>query len=225
MKGGLGIKLGGGLFGLRIPRQHALSTMSRDEYEVAIYGHPNITNPYRHRMDEHPELKGVMQNASLDVHLVLLMPRVPRVTTTATVAEAVPQSWDELLWHLGEIIRKESCLMDHSSSIIKTYCATTSASVLCRDASHDSLHAAAASLFKDLMRGEKLCPSSPTLLNQRHAKRRIPLLGASLLASALPSARAGVGITSSTLPFCMTQREEVPRVFLQDSKKKLTAPY
>ncbi|RNF15727.1 uncharacterized protein Tco025E_05411 [Trypanosoma conorhini] len=228
MKGGLGVKLGGGLFGLRIPRQHALSTMSREQYEVSIHGHPNITNPYRHHMNEHPDLKGVMRNASLDVHVVLLMPRVPRATTNTTtttttaVAEEVPHAWDELLQHLGGVIQKESWALGHSSSTsgssIKTYCATTSASVLCRDASHDSLHAAAASLFKDLTRGAKISPPSPALLRQRHEKRHIPLFGASFSTDALPYTRAGVALASSTSPFCTAQKQ-VSRIFSQDSKK------
>ncbi|PBJ80720.1 hypothetical protein BCY84_00917 [Trypanosoma cruzi cruzi] len=226
MKGGLGVKLGGGLFGLRIPRQHALSSMSREEYEVAIHGHPNITNPYRHCMYEHPDLKGVMRNASLDVHLVLLMPRVPRVTTTA-VAEELPPLWDELLHHLGENIRTECSSSGHSDSIgssistssVKTYFATLSSSVLCRDATHDALRGAAASLFKDLMRGAKLRPPSFEVLGRRHETRRIPLLGASFSTSAVLPKRTGAAITSSTLLLRMRQGE-LPRNASHDWKKR-----
>lgn len=78
MQGGLGIKIGGGLFGLRIPRQHQLSTMTKEDFDLEIYGHPNITNPYRERMEEHPSLKSIMMNAAISLQLVVLLPRVSR---------------------------------------------------------------------------------------------------------------------------------------------------
>lgn len=78
MQGGLGIKLGGGLFGLRIPRQHQLSHMSKEEFELEMYGHPNITNPYREHLNEHPDLQSVMMNASVTVKMVVLLPRASR---------------------------------------------------------------------------------------------------------------------------------------------------
>lgn len=81
LHGGLGIKLGGGggLFGMRAPRQHFLSHASPEEFEVAVYGHPNITNPYRGKcLSHHPGLEKVMQNANIQIDLVLLLPRVPR---------------------------------------------------------------------------------------------------------------------------------------------------
>lgn len=80
LQGGLGIKLGGGgLFGIRMPHQHFLSHATPEEFEVTVYGHPNITNPYRGRCrTDHPTLSQVMHNATMAVHLVILLPRVPR---------------------------------------------------------------------------------------------------------------------------------------------------
>lgn len=78
LKGGLGVKLGGGLLGLRIPRQHALSTMTREQFDLEVYGHPNITNPYRELMAEHPALREVMANAAPRTEVVLLLPRALR---------------------------------------------------------------------------------------------------------------------------------------------------
>lgn len=80
MQGGLGVKLGGGLFGLRIPRQHALSHMTPDEYELEVHGHPNITNPYRHHMEHHPDVAGVVRNAKLHATFLVAMPVVSRST-------------------------------------------------------------------------------------------------------------------------------------------------
>lgn len=88
MQGGLGIKLGGGLFGLRIPRQHQLSHMTREDFDLEVYGHPNITNPYRDHLAEHPDLKSVMMNATVALRLVVLLPRAPR-----RLAAPVPAQW------------------------------------------------------------------------------------------------------------------------------------
>lgn len=95
MQGGLGIKLGGGLFGLRIPRQHQLSHLSRDDFELEVYGHPNITNPYREHLNEHPDLKSVMMNAEVAVQMVVLMPRVGRGNDAARAdrGASAPESW------------------------------------------------------------------------------------------------------------------------------------
>lgn len=96
---GLGVKLGGGLFGLRIPRQHALSTMSQADYELEVYGHPNITNPYRHCLHEHPTLDLVRANPGVGLHVVLLLPRVSRAR--ADPHPVIPPSWravTERLW-------------------------------------------------------------------------------------------------------------------------------
>lgn len=185
MKGGLGIKLGGGLFGLRIPRQHVLSTMSREEYEIAVYGHPNITNPYRQHMEEHPDLRGVMQNANLSVHVVVLMPRVLRVA--AAGAGMLPPPWEQLLHHLDKTIRAECGALHEDGGEITLHCATTSASVMCDCLTSESMHLAAVSLFEDLMRGAKLGPLSTASLHRRYETKRIPLLGTSLLT---PSATA-----------------------------------
>ncbi|CCW61690.1 unnamed protein product [Phytomonas sp. EM1] len=94
MKGGLGIKLGGGLFGLRIPRQHSLSTMTREAYELEVYGHPNITNPYRGQVEAHPGLRLVMENAMPTVEVVVILPRVARISN---VSEGdLPLSWGSI---------------------------------------------------------------------------------------------------------------------------------
>lgn len=135
MGGGLGIKIGGGLFGLRIPRQHTLSTMTREEYELEMYGHPNITNPYREYLEEHPSLQQVMSNAALHVHLVFLLPRVPRTrsrlrghggaaassssasavaaTTSGEAAEdVVPDAWRSALAPLTQLFHSDSDCTD-----------------------------------------------------------------------------------------------------------------
>lgn len=88
MRGGLGIKLGGGLFGLRIPRQNALSSMSPEELEIELHGHPNITNPYRNLLHEHPNIDGVVRNPSLRATFVVAMPRVHR-----NLSQGLPKLW------------------------------------------------------------------------------------------------------------------------------------
>ncbi|KEG13490.1 hypothetical protein DQ04_00971000 [Trypanosoma grayi] len=223
LKGGLGIKLGGGLFGLRIPRQHVLSTLSPDDYDIALHGHPNITNPYRQHMDEHPDLKGVMRNACLSVHLVVLMPRVSRTsapssslssssataetaTTRMMTTATLPESWAELLQHLGDTISRECNAMGNGSSII-TYCSTISASVTCHQPEGDALRVAAASLYEDHLRGTKLRPSPVAVTHRRHEPKRIPLLGAALSAPATLQKKAKAAVTLSELNLIGTQSQ------------------
>ncbi|KPI90422.1 hypothetical protein ABL78_0498 [Leptomonas seymouri] len=104
MQGGLGIKLGGGLFGLRIPRQHQLSHMSREEFDLEVYGHPNITNPYREHLDEHPDLKSVMMNASVAMKVVVLLPRVARNGEAANATSTVPQKWRRVVREVSDAL-------------------------------------------------------------------------------------------------------------------------
>ncbi|KPA83112.1 putative mitochondrial hypothetical protein [Leptomonas pyrrhocoris] len=104
MQGGLGIKLGGGLFGLRIPRQHQLSHMSKEEYDLEIHGHPNITNPYREHLDEHPDLKSVMMNATVAVKMVVLLPRVARNGDGADAATVVPAKWKRVVRDVSDAL-------------------------------------------------------------------------------------------------------------------------
>jgi hypothetical protein len=101
MKGGLGIKLGGGLFGLRIARQHALSSMTPDELDVELHGHPNITNPYRNMIEQHPDLEGVVRNPSLRATFVVAMPQVRRASWSSAVP--LPILWREAQSQLVEI--------------------------------------------------------------------------------------------------------------------------
>lgn len=107
LQGGLGIKLGGGgLFGMRMPHQHFLSHATPEAYEVAVFGHPNITNPYRGQcLSHHPSLPGVMQNAPLSIDVVVLLPRVGRrggEGEVATAQDLLPEAWKDfvrwLLW-------------------------------------------------------------------------------------------------------------------------------
>ncbi|KAG8348467.1 hypothetical protein TRVL_00716 [Trypanosoma vivax] len=176
MRGGLGLKVGGGLFGLRIPRQHALSTLSKEEYDIVLHGHPNITNPYRYQLDKHPDLKSVMSNASLDVHVVLLMPRVARVSEAQ---KALPPSWESLLEHVGGTLSLAMSSMG-SGVHFTVHCATLSASVTCRDVCRNALHTSAVSLFDDHMRGSKLRPASDTLLYPLGTNKRIKFFGRSV---------------------------------------------
>ncbi|ORC90969.1 uncharacterized protein TM35_000073930 [Trypanosoma theileri] len=190
LTGGLGIKLGGGLFGLRIPRQHNLSKMSPEEFDIALHGHPNITNPYREHLNEHPDLKSVMRNAWLNVHIIVLMPRVTRLADTN---EGIPQAWKELLQHLREAFQEEKDKKEKDNSVWKgngcsiiVHWATMSASITCRDTGSEALTLSAASLFKDHKRGEKIRPTSLVSSLRPHEKKRIPLLGAAMLSSLAP---------------------------------------
>ena len=75
IKRGLGVKIGGGLFGLRIPRQKALKTMTKEDLEIELNGHPNITNPYRYYLDEHPGLSELTDAPRLRLSMVVAMPQ------------------------------------------------------------------------------------------------------------------------------------------------------
>nr|CCC90962.1 unnamed protein product [Trypanosoma congolense IL3000] len=165
LHGGLGVKLGGGLFGLRIPRQHALSTLSKEEYDIILHGHPNITNPYRLFMNKHPNLESVMRNARLHVDLVLLMPRVPR---TIPRTGLLPCSWEDLVLHVSKALQEEATAL--LQNCVTIYFATMFASSMCLSFSEGELRSAASALFEDHMRGAKLNFSTETTSSQRNGK-------------------------------------------------------
>ncbi|EPY35271.1 hypothetical protein AGDE_07502 [Angomonas deanei] len=118
MQGGLGIKLGGGLFGLRIPRQHMLSTMTKEQFDLEMHGHPNITNPYREVLELHPDLKSVMANAVLSVKMVIVLPRVKRGTTETT--GPVPEEWQTVLKELEKAVEGVPAFAPSSSVTFST---------------------------------------------------------------------------------------------------------
>jgi hypothetical protein len=165
MQGGLGIKLGGGLFGLRIPRQHQLSHMTKEEFDLEVFGHPNITNPYREHLEEHPDLKSVMMNARVAVKMVVLLPRVSRngdgagAATTNTVA---PVKWRTVAREVGAALQlldspaSEAKKVSSSSSEaaflpVEVHFTTLEASACCHWPPHD-LAAAKLSLSPSLQK-------------------------------------------------------------------------
>eukprot|EP00796_Vickermania_ingenoplastis_P005851 gene5851-4174_t len=113
LSGALGVKLGGGsgLFGHRSSKwQHFLSHATPEAYELAVYGHPHITNPYRAAEGgarwSHPRLQEAMANAAVAVQLVVLLPRVSRAAAVdlhhlndaaandgETEAQQIPTAW------------------------------------------------------------------------------------------------------------------------------------
>lgn len=103
MRGGLGVKIGGGLFGLRIPRQHALGHISASELELELHGHPNITNPYRELLDEHPNIEGVVKNPAMRATFILQLPTARSMHQSST---AIPKTWKEAKPLLIEVAKK-----------------------------------------------------------------------------------------------------------------------
>ncbi|RHW72192.1 hypothetical protein DPX39_060027600 [Trypanosoma brucei equiperdum] len=196
MHGGLGLKAGGGLFGLRIPRQHALSTLSKEEYDIALHGHPNITNPYRLYMDEHPDLESVMRNACLKVQLVLLMPRVRR---TALQTNSLPPSWEDLLRHVGEALQGEMKFLGQSRGVT-THFATMSASSTCSCSASDALRAAAVSLFEDHVRGTKLKVQGSNLLRRGAKGKCSRFFGSALSNPCIPLSLSAPALKATALP-------------------------
>lgn len=133
MQGGLGLKMGGGLFGLRIPRQHQLSHMSKEEFELEVYGHPNITNPYREHLDEHPDLKSVMMNATVTLRLVVLLPKAARrLVQREGGNEQVPEQWSSVVRELKVALGALAASARQALGVVEVHLATLESSVCCR---------------------------------------------------------------------------------------------
>lgn len=133
MQGGLGLKLGGGLFGLRIPRQHQLSHMSREEFDLEMYGHPNITNPYREHLDEHPDLKSVMMNATVTLRLVVLLPKAARRPVQREGGDVqVPEQWSSVARELNVTLSALAASARQALGVVEVHLATLETSVCCR---------------------------------------------------------------------------------------------
>lgn len=91
LQGGLGIKLGG-LFGMRAPRQHFLSTASPEAYELAVFGTPNITNPWVREegiWKNSTALEEITADAPISMALVVLLPRLRNVGRAVEVPRTV----------------------------------------------------------------------------------------------------------------------------------------
>lgn len=56
-------------------RQHALRTMTVEEYELEMYGHPNILNPYREQIEAHPDIASLAANARIDAAVCIALGR------------------------------------------------------------------------------------------------------------------------------------------------------
>ncbi|KAG5498614.1 hypothetical protein JKF63_02900 [Porcisia hertigi] len=132
IQGGLGLKLGGGLFGLRIPRQHQLSHMSKEEFELEVYGHPNITNPYREHVGEHPDLKSVMMNATVALRLVVLLPKVARGPAQREGDDVqVPEQWSSVVREVKTALSALSASGHQALGAVEVHLATLETSVRC----------------------------------------------------------------------------------------------
>ncbi|TPP43405.1 hypothetical protein CGC20_7195 [Leishmania donovani] len=139
MQGGLGLKLGGGLFGLRIPRQHQLSHMSKEEFELEVHGHPNITNPYREHLDEHPDLKSVMMNATVALRLVVLLPKAARRPVQREGGDVqVPEQWSSVVRELKAALGALAASARQALGVVEVHLATLESSVCCRCAPSDA---------------------------------------------------------------------------------------
>ncbi|KAG5472326.1 hypothetical protein LSCM1_03725 [Leishmania martiniquensis] len=146
MQGGLGVKLGGGLFGLRIPRQHQLSHMSKEEFDLEVYGHPNITNPYREHLDEHPDLKSVMMNATVALRLLVLLPKVARRPLQREGGDVqIPQQWSSVAREVRSALSALVGSGRHTLGAVEVHLATLETSICCRCAPGDSVSATATS--------------------------------------------------------------------------------
>ncbi|GET90707.1 hypothetical protein, conserved [Leishmania tarentolae] len=133
MQGGLGLKLGGGLFGLRIPRQHQLSHMTKEEFELEVYGHPNITNPYREHLDEHPDLKSIMLNAAVALRLVMLLPKVARRPVQGEGDDVkVPEQWLTVVREVEGALDALTATARQALGVVEVHLATLETSVCCR---------------------------------------------------------------------------------------------
>lgn len=164
MKGGLGIKLGGGLFGLRIARQSALSQMTPDELDLELHGHPNITNPYRNILGQHPDLEGVVRNPSLRTTFLIAMPRVQRVSWSPVVP--LPVLWQELLPKLVEIAQRLESSCGFKGQQVALILCTTDLSVSLQFESHEAANSGASardvidhalkSLYHEFCRGVRI---------------------------------------------------------------------
>ncbi|CAM40263.1 conserved hypothetical protein [Leishmania braziliensis MHOM/BR/75/M2904] len=132
MQGGLGVKLGSGLFGLRIPRQHQLSRMSKAEFDLEVYGHPNITNPYREHLDEHPDLKSVMMNATVVLRLVVLLPKVARRSVQREGGDLhAPEEWLGVVREIKVALSAMAANARQAVGAVEVHLATLETSVSC----------------------------------------------------------------------------------------------
>ncbi|KAG5472705.1 hypothetical protein LSCM4_02027 [Leishmania orientalis] len=144
MQGGLGVKLGGGLFGLRIPRQHQLSHMSKEEFDLEVYGHPNITNPYREHLNEHPDLKSVMMNATVALRLLVLLPKVARRPVRREGGDVqVPQQWSSVAREVTLALSTFAGSDGQAVGAVEVHLATLETSVCCRCTPSDAASAPA----------------------------------------------------------------------------------
>jgi hypothetical protein len=130
IRGGLGVKIGGGLFGARIPRQHALKTMTREDLELELNGHPNITNPYRLCLEEHPALDLVKDLPRLRLAVLVAMPPAGG-SLRSSASPGLPLSWATVL---REVDKGLAPLLEICESMQLTFathrcCSTTAAAV------------------------------------------------------------------------------------------------
>lgn len=109
-KGALGMKIGAGLFGLRVPRNVALKDMTAGDLDLELSGHPNITNPYRYRLDDHPALDRVLENPLLSAIFVVAMPR--NTPFSRGQPDALPKSWEDVVPALQQFKASHAALLD-----------------------------------------------------------------------------------------------------------------
>lgn len=205
-QGGLGIKLGGGLFGLRIPRQHKLSTLTREEFDLQIYGHPNITNPYREMISEHPQLREVMENAKVCLRIIALMPRVARTNSGAPLARwsAFAEDLQSFLASVGQHAEVDHvCLGTLDTSV-----------TVAPGSTPEEMNFALHTLFAEHQNGRRLRAeqTDPEVMRSRKAallsKEFMPFMGDCLRVTPKALTQAGsTSYASPTLHFVKFQTE------------------